>query len=61
MFFYAGVPAIVGALVLMGVFALLGLTGLETLMLIGGYGVVLKFFSLNNGFVYFARIIAGNR
>lgn len=46
MFFYAGVPAIVGALVLMGVFALLGLTGLETLMLIGGYGVVLMFFSL---------------
>lgn len=46
MFFYAGVPAMVGAVVLMGVFALLSLTGLETLMLIGGYGVVLMFFSL---------------
>ncbi len=46
MFFYAGVPAIVGAVVLMGVFALLSLTGLETLVLIGGYGVLLMFFSL---------------
>lgn len=46
MFFYAGVPAIVGAIVLMGVFGLLSLTGLETLILIGGYGVVLMFFSL---------------
>jgi predicted RND superfamily exporter protein len=46
MFFYAGVPAIVGAVVLMGVFGLLSLTGLETLMLIGGYGVVMMFFSL---------------
>ncbi|HEX5711140.1 MAG TPA: hypothetical protein VFX68_07310 [Sulfuricurvum sp.] len=46
MFFYAGVPAIVGAVVLMGVFGLLSLTGLETLILIGGYGVVLMFFSL---------------
>jgi len=46
MFFYAGVPAIVGAVVLMGVFGLLSLTGLETLILIGGYGVVLMLFSL---------------
>lgn len=46
MFFYAGVPAIVGAIVLMGVFGFLSLTGLETLILIGGYGVVLMFFSL---------------
>lgn len=46
MFFYAGVPTIVGAIVLMGVFGLLSLTGLETLVLIGGYGVVLMFFSL---------------
>lgn len=46
MFFYAGVPAIVGAIVLMGVFGLLSLTGLETLVLIGGYGATLMFFSL---------------
>jgi hypothetical protein len=46
MFFYAGVPAVVGAVVLMAVFALLSLTGLETLVLIGGYGVVLMFISL---------------
>jgi hypothetical protein len=30
----------------MAVFALLSLTGLETLVLIGGYGVVLMFISL---------------
>ncbi len=46
MFFYAGVPAIVGAIILMGVFGLLSFTGLDTLVLIGGYGVVLMFFSL---------------
>jgi predicted RND superfamily exporter protein len=46
MFFYAGVPAIIGAIVLMAVFGLLSLTGLETLTLIGGYGVVLMLFSL---------------
>lgn len=46
MFFYAGVPAIVGAIVLMSVFALLTLTNLETLVLIGGYGTLLMFISL---------------
>jgi predicted RND superfamily exporter protein len=46
MFFYAGVPTMVGAAVLMGVFGLLCFTGLDTLVLIGGYGVILMFFSL---------------
>ncbi|MDP1784598.1 MAG: hypothetical protein Q8K81_04125, partial [Sulfuricurvum sp.] len=46
MFFYAGVPAIIGAGALMGVFGLLTLTQLETLQLIGGYGVVLMLISL---------------
>lgn len=46
MFFYAGVPAMVGAGVLMGVFALLTLTQLDTLVLIGGYGAVLMLISL---------------
>lgn len=46
MFFYAGVPAIVGAVVLMSVFALLTLTQLDTLVLIGGYGALLMFISL---------------
>ncbi len=46
MFFYAGVPAIIGAVVLMAVFGLLSLTELETLVLIGSYGVVLMLFSL---------------
>lgn len=46
MFFYAGVPAIVGAVLLMFVFALLTLTTLETLVLIGGYGTILMLISL---------------
>ena len=46
MFFYAGIPTIIGAGVLMGVFALLTLTQLETLQLIGGYGAILMFISL---------------
>ncbi|MDP3300636.1 MAG: hypothetical protein Q8S36_01570 [Sulfuricurvum sp.] len=46
MFFYAGIPTIIGAGVLMGVFGLLTLTGLETLELIGGYGAILMFISL---------------
>lgn len=46
MFFYAGVPAIISALVLMIVFALLTLTSLQSLQLIGAYGAVLMFVSL---------------
>lgn len=46
MFFYAGIPAVIGATVLMGVFGLLTLTQLETLQLIGGYGAILMFISL---------------
>ncbi|MFA6189176.1 MAG: hypothetical protein WC680_07845 [Sulfuricurvum sp.] len=46
MFFYAGIPTIIGAGVLMGVFGLLTLTQLETLQLIGGYGAILMFISL---------------
>lgn len=46
MFFYAGIPTIIGAGVLMGVFGLLTLTQLETLQLIGGYGALLMFISL---------------
>lgn len=46
MFFYAGVPAIISAVVLMIVFALLTLTQLQSLQLIGAYGAVLMFISL---------------
>lgn len=46
MFFYAGIPTVIGAGVLMGVFGLLTLTQLETLQLIGGYGAMLMLMSL---------------
>ncbi len=46
MFFYAGVPAIISALVLMIVFGLLTLTELQSLQLIGAYGAVLMLISL---------------
>lgn len=46
MFFYAGIPTIIGAVVLMSVFGLLTLTQLDTLVLIGGYGAILMLISL---------------
>lgn len=46
MFFYAAVPAIISAIVLMIVFGLLTLTQLHSLQLIGAYGAVLMFISL---------------
>lgn len=46
MFFYSGVPAITSAVVLMVVFALLTLTQLQSLQLIGAYGAILMFISL---------------
>ncbi|MCK9374402.1 MAG: hypothetical protein M0P91_14570 [Sulfuricurvum sp.] len=46
MFFYSGVPAITSAVVLMIVFALLTLTQLQSLQLIGAYGTLLMFMSL---------------
>lgn len=46
MFFYSGIPAITSAIVLMIVFALLTLTQLQSLQLIGAYGAVLMFVSL---------------
>jgi len=46
MFFYAAVPAIISATVLMIVFALLTFTQLQSLQLIGAYGAVLMFISL---------------
>ncbi len=46
MFFYAGVPVIIGAIVLMVVFSLLTLTDVPSLKLIGAYGVILVFLSL---------------
>lgn len=46
MFFYAGVPVIIGSLVLASVFALLTQSGIHSLQLIGGYGAVLMVFSL---------------
>ena len=46
MFFYAGVPVIIGGLSLVTVFALLTLTDLHSLELIGGYGSLLMIFSL---------------
>ena len=46
MFFYAGVPVIIGAIVLMAVFALLTLTDVPSLQLIGAYGAILMLFSL---------------
>jgi len=46
MFFYAAVPAIISATVLMVVFALLTFTQLQSLQLIGAYGAILMFISL---------------
>ncbi len=46
MFFYAGVPVIIGGIVLIGVFALLTLTDVPSLKLIGGYGALLMILSL---------------
>lgn len=46
MFFYAAVPAIISASVLMIVFALLTFTQLQSLQLIGAYGAMLMFISL---------------
>lgn len=46
MFFYSGVPAITSAIVLMTVFALLTLTELQSLQLIGAYGAILMLISL---------------
>lgn len=46
MFFYAGVPVIIGAIVLMAVFTLLTFTDVPSLQLIGAYGVILMFLSL---------------
>jgi len=46
MFFYSGVPAITSAVVLMIVFALLTLTELQSLQLIGAYGAILMLISL---------------
>lgn len=46
MFFYAAVPAIISAAVLMIVFSLLTFTQLQSLQLIGAYGAVLMFISL---------------
>ena len=46
MFFYAGVPVIIGGLSLVTVFALLTLTDLHSLQLIGGYGALLMILSL---------------
>ncbi len=46
MFFYASVPAVISATVLMIVFGLLIFTQLPSLQLIGAYGAVLMFISL---------------
>ena len=46
MFFYAGIPVIIGSLVLSIVFISLTFTSLYSLQLIGGYGAVLMIFSL---------------
>ena len=46
MFFYAGVPVIIGGIVLITVFSLLTLTDLHSLQLIGGYGALLMILSL---------------
>jgi len=46
MFFYAGVPVIIGALILMAVFALLTLTDVPSLQHIGAYGAILMLLSL---------------
>lgn len=46
MFFYAGVPVIIGSMVLMAVFALLTLTEVPSLQLIGAYGAILMMMSL---------------
>lgn len=46
MFFYAGVPVIIGAIILMAVFSLLTFTDVPSLKLIGAYGAILMFFSL---------------
>ncbi len=46
MFFYAGVPVIIGAIVLIAVFSLLTLTDVPSLKLIGAYGAILMMLSL---------------
>jgi len=46
MFFYAGVPVIIGAMVLMAVFFLLTFTDVPSLQLIGAYGAILMLLSL---------------
>jgi predicted RND superfamily exporter protein len=46
MFFYAGVPVIIGAIVLIAVFSLLTLTDVPSLQLIGAYGAILMVLSL---------------
>jgi len=46
MFFYAGIPVIIGALILISVFALLSQTEIVSLQLIGGYGALLMVLSL---------------
>ena len=51
MFFYAGVPVIIGALVLMAVFSLLTLTDVPSLQLIGAYGAILMLLSLLTDFL----------
>ena len=46
MFFYAGIPVVIGSLVLIAVFALLTLTPVASLQQIGGFGSILMFLSL---------------
>lgn len=46
MFFYAGIPVIIGSLILATVFISLTMTSLFTLQLIGAYGAMLMIFSL---------------
>jgi len=46
MFFYAGIPVIIGSVVLITVFALLTLTPSTSLQQIGGFGSILMFLSL---------------
>lgn len=46
MFFYAGIPVIIGSVILITVFALLTLTPSTSLQQIGGFGSILMFLSL---------------
>lgn len=46
MFFYAGIPVIIGSLILVTVFAALNFTGIDSLMLIGTYSAILILVSL---------------